>query len=189
MITMDELPHSSGSTLHSSMDVTNGLLYHTTTIKSLPADSDPASSSSGSSRTGSGSGSRPSGRTPTTPKPRLPQRPSFSRRQRFNTTYTQLASHMALLQATPHKPKKPSPLHISVSPESLESELSSSSSEESSPEVGDIGGKVLSPIREEKDPGLANMLGLDLRGWSWSCEREERMKDPRTPFPTPALLV
>jgi hypothetical protein len=183
------LPPASGSP--SSM----GLSYHTTTITSLPIPGlSMVTASVGSSSPSSSSSPCPSyGTSTTTPRPpRLPQRPSFSRRQRFNLTYTQLASHMAVVQAQPHKPKRPSPLHISVSPESIDSELSSvssSSEDESSPELRDRGGKLLSPITEEKEVGgLGNMLGLDLKGWSWSCERQERMKEPKTPFPSPAIL-
>lgn len=165
----------------------------------LPKASSSSSTMGSGSKTSTATATSTSTSTTKRPQqPRLPQRPSFGRRQRFNMTYTQLASHMAVAQAQPHKPKRPSPLHVSVSPESFDSDsdlsstsASSSSSDGSNSEAGlDVSGKVLSPITEERDNGLlGNMLGLDLKGRSWSCERQERMKEPRTPFPSPAVMI
>lgn len=185
---MDQLPHHSSPGSSSSLGSPSGLTHHSTTITTLPIT--PALSAS---RAANAEGSSS---TSQTRPPRLPQRPSFSRRQRFSPrvkssdpSYTQLASHIAKVQAQPHKPKRPSPLHVSVSPSTLEADElcdSSGSEGESSPEVPDLRTKLgLSPVVEE----TGNMLGLDLDGYSWTCELQERMKEPKTPFPSPAILV
>lgn len=197
---MDQLPHSSSSSSSSSR--------HTTTIVTLPRPMAMSSASASTSQLDL-SLSAEAGASKKS-KPALPARPSFGRRQRFSPTYIQLSSHIARVQAQPHKPKRPSPLHSSISPEMLETDLESSSPElssscssslsspsscESSPDL-QPSPYCLSPIREERSNASANMLGLSLDvssqsddGFCWTCELQERMKEPKTPFPSPAILI
>lgn len=191
-IPMDQLPHCS-----SSSEASGSMPRHTTVITSLSAIHRSApptpqkATTSASSMSSSPSSSSASGSKSVPPtKPRLPPRPTFGRQQQFDsthTTYTQLASGIARVQAQPHKPKRPSPLHSSISPESISPEIPSTS-DESSPEIMHVEHSLgLGVIKEEK----GNMLGLDLEGWNWYGDFQERMKDPspRTPFSSPAIYA
>lgn len=202
---MDQLPHTSSSQTSGSMP------RHTISVKSIPAAQATNKSSatqilnavaSSSKTTISSSPSRPASGSPphTNSRPQLPPRPSFGRRQHYditNSTYTQLASGIARVQAQPHKPKRPSPLHTSHSPESLEAVISnsstSSSPSESSPELCHVehapAGLGIIAEEKEKEKEKGNMLGLELDGWNWYGEIQERLMEPRTPYPSPAIYA
>jgi hypothetical protein len=130
-------------------------------------------------------------------KSRLPSRPSFGRREHYgasDSTFTRLATGIARVQAQPHKPKRPSPLHTSHSPESIADDLpisSNSSPGESSPDLCHVEHAGLGIIAEEKEKEKGNMLGLELNGngWNWYGDVQERIMGPRTPFPSPAIYA
>jgi hypothetical protein len=93
------------------------------------------------------------------------------------------------VQAQPHKPKRPSPLHYTVFPESesVSPEISALSNG-SSPEISHLedSDQGLGTIKEEK----GNMLGLDLEGWNWYGDlRGIKDSSPRTPFSSPAIYA
>jgi hypothetical protein len=189
---MDQLPHTSSW-------ASGSMPRHTTTIKSLPAAQRSTSALQVLNAVASSSKTTlPTSPPHTKPKPRLPSRPSFGRREHYgpsDSTYTQLASGIARVQAQPHKPKRPSPLHTSHSPESIADDLSTtsniSSPGESSPELCHVEHAGLGIIAEEKEKEKSNMLGLELNGngWNWYGEVQERMIGPRTPFPSPAIYA
>jgi hypothetical protein len=195
-ITMDQLPHT-----HSG--ASGSMPRHTTSITSLPAAqrSSPQPMSATQILNAVASSSKlASSSTPPQPqsqsKPRLPRRPTFGRQQHYdsiNSTYTQLASGIARVQAQPHKPKRPSPLHTSHSPESITDDVSTTSSSpgESSPDLCHVEHAGLGVIAEDKEKEKGNMLGLELdaSGWNWYGEVQERMKEPKTPFPSPAIYA
>jgi hypothetical protein len=61
-----------------------------------------------------------------------------------------------------------------------------------------IENKALSPIDEDSQKiakPSTNMLGLDLDSerswwnWQWESEMQERMLEPKTPFPSPAIYA
>lgn len=195
---MEQLPHASSSGASGSMP------YHTITTTALPSQRS-TSTSAKQVLNAFASSSKLAPPPPCAPpqkqtKPRLPPRPTFGRRQYYdpiNSTFTRLASGIARVQAQPHKPKRPSPLHTSHSPEFetiSDDHISSntSSPSESSPELCHVEhaeqAQGLGTIAEEKK---GNMLGLELdgNGWNWYGEVQERMKEPRTPFPSPAIYV
>jgi hypothetical protein len=211
-IPMDQLPHASSSSNPDSSSSGSGTMpRHTTTLITLPA----------SSRSPITPNPAPKSNTARNPNPKSPRRPSLCHGQSFHSTYSQLAPSIARVQAQPYKPKRPSPLHISTSPNSLEHEhehdleeepgpnlirtdSGSSSSDESSigptsPDlcfVENVMDKGLSPIVEEKNADV-NMLGLKLdgpgSGWNWDMgwklEEAMRLKEPKTPFPSPSLCA
>jgi hypothetical protein len=193
---MEQLPHSSSPAAGGSMP------RHTTTVKSLPAAqrSTPKPTSALQVLNAVASSSKTT--LPTSPphtqtKPRLPSRPSFGRREHYgasDSTFTRLASGIARVQAQPHKPKRPSPLHTSHSPESIADDIhisSNSSPGEPSPDLCHVEHAGLGIIAEEKEKEKGNMLGLELNGngWNWYGEVQERVMGPRTPFPSPAIYA
>jgi hypothetical protein len=195
-ITMEQLPHTSSSAASGSMP------RHTTTVKSLPAAQRSTPRSTTALQTLNAVASSSTTTLPTSPphpstKSRLPSRPSFGRREHYgasDSTFTRLATGIARLQAQPHKPKRPSPLHTSHSPESIADDIpisSNSSPGEPSPDLCHVEHAGLGIIAEEKEKEKGNMLGLELNGngWNWYGDVQERVMEPRTPFPSPAIYA
>jgi hypothetical protein len=193
-ITMEQLPHTSSS-------ASGSMPRHTTTVKSLPAAQRSTPRSTTALQTLNAVASSSKTTLPTSPphsstKPRLPTRPSFGRREHYgasDSTFTRLATGIARVQAQPHKPKRPSPLHTSHSPESIADDISNSSNtsspSEPSPDLCHVEHAGLGIIAEEKEKVKGNMLGLELNGngWNWYGDVQERVMGPRTPFPSPAI--
>ena len=189
---MEQLPHASSS-------ASGSMPRHTTTVKSLPAAQRSTSALQVLNAVASSSKTTlPASPPPhTQTKPRLPSRPSFGRREHYgasDSTFTRLATGIARVQAQPHKPKRPSPLHTSHSPESIADDIpisSNSSPGESSPELCHVEHAGLGIIAEEKEKEKGNMLGLELNGngWNWYGDVQERIIGPRTPFPSPAIYA
>ena len=190
---MEQLPHTSSS-------ASGSMPRHTTTVKSLPAAQRSTSALQVLNAVASSSKiTLPASPPPhTQTKPRLPSRPSFGRREHYgasDSTFTRLATGIARVQAQPHKPKRPSPLHTSHSPESIADDIpisSNSSPGESSPELCHVEHAGLGIIAEEKEKEKGgNMLGLELNGngWNWYGDVQERIIGPRTPFPSPAIYA
>ena len=163
---MEQLPHTSSS-------ASGSMPRHTTTVKSLPAAQRSTPRSTTALQTLNAVASSSKTTLPTSPphpstKSRLPSRPSFGRLEHYgasDSTFTRLATGIARVQAQPHKPKRPSPLHTSHSPESIADDIpisSNSSPGEPSPDLCHVEHAGLGIIAEEKEEEKGNMLGSEV---------------------------